>query len=140
MHLKKRQSTVVSLAGAATSIISDETIILARRTHVLVATKYVFCRDKSMLVATNKSLKIILLLSGQTRFCRDKTRLLSRQKYACRDKTHVCRDKKHNFVAAEVLKHLLVARNYIKLYLWQLPPMSLSDCVRICHPRQVQSV
>ena len=40
-------------------------------------------------------------------FCRDKTRLLSRQKYACHDKhvfvaTNICRDK-HNFVATKVL-------------------------------------
>ena len=45
--------------------------------------KHVFCRDKSMLVATNPC------LSRQTRVCRDKTRLLSPQKYDCRDKGFV---------------------------------------------------
>ena len=39
-----------------------------------------FCRDVSF-VATNTC------LLRQTRICRDKTRFLSRQKYACRDKT-----------------------------------------------------
>ena len=85
--------SVVSLAGAATSMIFD-------------ATKHVFCRDKSMFVATK------VCLSRQKYACRDKSMLvatkvcLSRQKYACRDKSmfvatkvclsrqkYACRDK-----------------------------------------------
>ena len=54
---------------------------------VFVATKHVFCRDKSMLAATK-------VLSGQIRVCPDKTRLLSRQKYVCRYK---------HFVATSIL-------------------------------------
>ena len=60
------------------------------------ATKPVFCRDKSMKnfssFATNicrdrhNFVMTSLLLSRQTRVCRDKTRLLSRRKYASRDK------------------------------------------------------
>ena len=54
----------------------------------------VFCRDKSMLVATKR-------LSRQTRVCRDKcfvatNIILSRQAYFCRDKRRVCRDKNDN--------------------------------------------
>ena len=75
--------------------------------------KTYFCHDKSF-VATNIILSrqtffaTSLLLSQQTRVCRDKTRLLSRQKYACcaknlcHDKHVICRDKhnsKHTFVA-----------------------------------------
>ena len=70
-----------------------------RGKHVFVATKHVFCHDKSMLVAiTFFSTKYI---------CRDKylsrQTLLSRQAYFCRDKrrvakvTHVCRDRKVYF-------------------------------------------
>ena len=70
-----------------------------RGKHVFVATKHVFCHDKSMLVAiTFFSTKYI---------CRDKylsrQTLLSRQAYFCRDKrrvakvTHVCRDEKFTF-------------------------------------------
>ena len=46
------------------------------------------------------------VLSRQTRVCHDKARLLSQQKYACRNKTvvttNVCHDK-HHFVATKVL-------------------------------------
>ena len=43
-----------------------------------------------------------MIFVRQTRVCRDKTRLLSQQKYACRDKhivatRFVCRDKNHTF-------------------------------------------
>ena len=94
-----------------------------RYRHVFVATNYIFCRDKTFvekhffffLVATKLlsreifvAASIILLqqrfcrdkliLSQQTRACRDKTRLLSRQKCACRDEyvfvtTNICHDK-----------------------------------------------
>ena len=54
----------------------------------------------SFFVATN-------VLSRQTRVCCDKTRLLSSQKYACRDKIvfvapNICHNK-HNFVAASII-------------------------------------
>ena len=49
-----------------------------------------FRRDKHQTFCREK-----LLLSRQTRLCLDKTHLLSRQRYACRDK--------HNFVATKVL-------------------------------------
>ena len=52
--------------------------------------------------------KSIIFLSRQIRDCRDKTRLLSGQKYVCRDK--------HIFVATNVI----LSRQ--KWYLWQLPP------------------
>ena len=91
-----------------------------RDKHVYAATKHVFCRDKSMFVATfccdkltfvatntclprrNTSFVVSkvclsrhfavtnLLLSRQTRVCRDETRLLSCQKYVCPD---ICCDK-----------------------------------------------
>ena len=67
--------------------------------------KYHFCCDKCF-VATNTN------LSPQTRVCRDKTHLLSRQKYACCDEsfvarkyffaTNICRDK-HVFVAIKII-------------------------------------
>ena len=75
--------------------------------HVFVATKLVttnICREKHNFVATS------ILLSQQTRVCRDKTILLfSRQKYTCCDITffrclsrqNFCRDK-HNFVAINI--------------------------------------
>ena len=62
----------VSLAGAATSII-------------FVTTKHVFCRYKSMLVATK-------VCFSRQNYCRDKIMFLSRQMF--------CRDK-HTFVATK---------------------------------------
>ena len=64
------------------------------RVHTIIGRswrEYHFCRDKTIL----------------SRVCRDKTRLLSRQKFACRDKTFVvtnifCRDK-IMFVSTNVL-------------------------------------
>ena len=69
--------------------------------NVFVTTKHVFCRDKSicMRVATN------LILLQQTRVCRDKTHLLSRQKYACRD---ACLSRQ-----IFVVKKIFVASNLI---------------------------
>ena len=93
------QRCKLSLAGAATSI-----IFVARNTS-FVATKVCLtniCLDKHNFV----------LLLRQTRVCTNKTRLLSRQKYACLDKSFVAtntvmfvatgnfRDK-HNFVATK---------------------------------------
>ena len=135
----------LSLAGAATNIIFVATKVLSRQTRVCVHKKYAFtnfltrqkfCRDKhnfvaAKLAATNK------LLSRQKTcfFPRDKhtfvaTKIyfvaintcLSRQKYACRDKTFVAtklcmslfvtsrkkkrvlsRRKKHMFVATKII-------------------------------------
>ena len=77
---------------------------------MLVETKLLSPRDKHNLVATG------ILLSQQTRVCRDKTR----QKYACRDKTFVaintclsqqyffCRDK-HMFMFVATKTILMAA-------------------------------
>ena len=66
-----------------------------RDKHVFVTTKHVFCRGKSMLVAT---------------------KLLSLQNYVCRDNTfvvtNICRDK-----------HVFGTSIFLSRYLWQLPPM-----------------
>ena len=62
------QTGSLSLAGAATSII--------------------FCRDETSIIFV--ATKQVSFLSRQNKyhFCRDKTRLLSRQKHTCRDKTY----------------------------------------------------
>ena len=63
--------------------------------------------------------------SRQTRVCHDRTRLLSRQKYACRDKIM--------FVATKYLsRQTRVCRNKTFLsrqnwYLWQLPPVIVTE-------------
>ena len=54
---------------------------LSRQTSLLSGQKYA-CRDKHIFVVTNNIVATSLLVSRQTRVCRDKTRLLSRQKYA----------------------------------------------------------
>ena len=81
-------------------------------------------------------------LSRQAYFCRNKTRLMSRQN-VCRDK-HVfvfvatkifCRDK-HNFVPTKVLsREAYFCRDKLrqKLYLWQLSPMVGPQCVVLAH-------
>ena len=57
---------------------------LSRDKHVIVATKHVFCRDKSMLVATN------IILSWQN-LCRDRRCVLLWQtQKLCRDKNDTC--------------------------------------------------
>ena len=66
-----------------------------RDKHTFVASKHVFCLDKSMLVATNS-------------FCPDKYTFVATKDVFCRDK--------HMFVAT---KHL----SRQNLYLWQLRPM-----------------
>ena len=98
--------------------------------------KYHFCRDKSFVV--NCQGMATKVLWRQTRVCGDKIRLLSRQKYACCDKTFVvtklclsrqtyfCCDK-HNFVATKDVfccdesKHVVIKRFCDKIM--QLPPM-----------------
>ena len=73
-----------------------------------------------------RELPQVSFLSRHTRVCRDKTRLLSRQMYACSDKitfvatTYFYRDK--TFVTTNIC----LSRQ--KLHLWQLPPMIMS-----CH-------
>jgi len=110
-------SSIVSLAGAATSIIT-------------VATKYVFCRNKTCLLSRQKyawrdkgfvATSILCrikrpVLSRQTRICHGKsklvvTKVLSRQNYVCHDKylsrqkfsrqKYVRRDK--GFVATKII-------------------------------------
>ena len=82
-----------------------------------MATKHVFCRDKSMLAATNNLLRQTFvvtnnfvttkLLSRQAYFCRDKRHVLSRQKYSCRDRTFVvtnmCSSRQKYFVATNII-------------------------------------
>ena len=103
-------ATKVCLSFVATNIFLSRQNYICLVKHVFVATKHIFCRDKSMLVVClDKSMLVVcrdkyifvatkLYLSGQTRFCRDRTRLLSRQKYTCRD----IRDK-IMFVSTKVL-------------------------------------
>ena len=80
---------MISLAGAAPSII-------------FVATKHVFCRDKSVLAATKR-------LSRQNVFVA--TKLLSRQIFVAIN-TCLCRNK-HTFVAT---KHLYLSRQTKDLF------------------------
>ena len=98
--------------------------------------KYHICRDK------------VLLQQAHVRACRDNTRLLSKQKHACHNKTFVttkyfcfnktfvatniilsqrfvttntCLSQQNtSFVATKLCKYLL---SWQKWYLWQLPPM-----------------
>ena len=83
-----------------------------------------------ILGATN----VLSCLSRQTCVRHDKTRLLSRRKYACRDKgflaTKLCATKRLSFVATSILlprqKTCFVATKHLsqqKLYFWQLPPV-----------------
>ena len=64
--------------------------------HVFIATstKYVFCRDKSMLVATKPLTRQNTWLSRQTR---DKHTFVHRERRVLSSQTHVCRDK-HVFI------------------------------------------
>ena len=64
-YYHRQQFSTVSLAGDATSIIFVATSFVAK-------TKHVFCRNKSMLVAT----KLLILVAAPTS---DRTVLLSRQ-------------------------------------------------------------
>ena len=80
-----RQGIFLLLAGAATSII-------------FVATKHVFCRDKSMLVGTNITNKYIAAKIYRhktlvmTKICSSRQALLSRQKM-CLSRQNFYRDK-----------------------------------------------
>ena len=60
-----------------------------KRVFVFVATKHVFCRDKSMLAATKLFVAIKLCLSRQNIFVATKV-YLSRQTRVCRDKNDTC--------------------------------------------------
>ena len=71
-------------------------------------------------------LVVTKLLLWQTYVCHDKTHFLSRQKYACCDKTFVvtnlCLSQQKNLLLPKIIvttKCLLQQ----KLYLWQLPPV-----------------
>ena len=83
----------------------DKTMLVATNTS-FVGTKPVFCRDKTMLVATNTS-----FVGTKPVFCRDKTMLTATQLFqelpqvsflSRKSKSNICCDK-HNFVATEVL-------------------------------------
>ena len=103
MHYTTLQhQTIISVAGAATSFfvfVFISTNVLSRETrvcrdkHVYITTKHVFCRDKSMLVATKLHDKIMFVmtkrLSRQT-FVFVSTKDVSRQAYFCRNKRRVC--------------------------------------------------
>ena len=74
---------IISLAGAATSIIFVATKVLSRQTRLLSRQMY-GCRDKIMLVATKYFCRVFFatkLLSQQAYFCRDQRRVLSRQNF-----------------------------------------------------------
>ena len=114
-------------------------VVLSRRIRV--------CRDKHVFFTK------IRLLSRQAYFCQDKRRVLSRQAYFCQDKRRVlsrqksaCRNKgfvatklplsrQKYFVETKIIlsRQMFVAtsiplsRQYYKqkLYLWQLPPMTV---------------
>ena len=89
-----REPSPVSVAGSTTSIIFC---------CVIVVTKYVFSRDRSMLVATN--IFFVFYCDKHNFFV---TNVLSRQAYFCR--------YKHVFVATKRLSRQ-------KRYLWQVPPI-----------------
>ena len=79
--------------------------------------KYHFCRDKRMLVATNRKSIIffIFIFYFLTNICRDKhnfvaRKLLSRQTYFCRDKRRVL---KHVFVTTNMSTNMFVATKMI---------------------------
>ena len=64
---------------------------LSRQAHLFVAKK----TNTSFVAAVSLAgdATSIIFVALQTRVCRDKTRLLSRQKCACRDQKYVCREK-----------------------------------------------
>ena len=118
MSFLSRQTRVcdetLSLAEAATSIIFVATKVLSRQTRVCDKTlSLAELPQVSFFVATTKISATNACLSRQTRVYRDKTRLLSRQNYACRDKTLVCRD--NIFFAANICrdKHVTPKTNQI---------------------------
>ena len=159
-----REGLFLSLAGAATSI-----IFLAIKRFVatsILLTSILLSRQKTCFVVTNTwssawwrrlptpaekgyfyRWRELPQVSFFSRVCRGKTRLLSRQKYACRDKVlpnilslQFCCDKSSvatkSFVATNILltsillsrqKTCFVVTNRClsrqKLYLCQLPPM-----------------
>ena len=112
----KHNMSDLSLAGAATSIIFVMTKVCLLRhnfyttnllllgQHVFVATKHVFCRDKSIFVTTK-------VLSQQAYSCYNKRCVLLQQ-------TCVFCDK-HMFVVTKLLLQ--------QKYLWQLPPMIVTS-------------
>ena len=110
---------LLSLAGAATSIIFVATKFFWGLDNVFVATKQVFCRDKSMVVATKllskqnifslsrQNMSFVAIKLWKYHFCPDKSFvatnmclsrqmfvgtnvILSRQTRVCRDKNYTC--------------------------------------------------
>ena len=90
------------LSFVAKKIVCRNKIFLCRQN---VCHDKQFCRDKSFVWTS-------ILLSRQTRVCRDKTSLLSRQKYACPDKKFVATNA-CSFVATRHLFNFFVATTMI---------------------------
>ena len=71
--------------------------------------KYHFCRDKSFVTTS-------LLLSRQTRVCRDKTCFLSQQKHTCLLQQKFCHGK-HTFVVTKDVfcrnKHVCLDKKFV---------------------------
>ena len=128
-------TSTVSLAGAATGIISVSTDVLLRQTspwynragwlgikHQLTCHKHVFCRNKSMLIATN----IILL---QQKFYRNKLTFVATKHVFCCDK-HVCRDKE--FVTTNIchlkLHFVAIKQAYFRCDKTHLLPQQANFC------------
>jgi len=102
--------------------------------------KYHFCRDKHVLwqqifVAAN------IILSWHAYLCRDKTRLLSRQKYACCDQTFAT---KKLFVTTTVWsqqayfcrrKRCVLLPQTQEWYLWHLLPVTRACAGQLCYQR-----
>ena len=120
-HRHMRWCCGLSLAGAATSIILIATKVwLSRQKKKLLRQKYFIATkplSRQIFLATN------IILSRQTRVCRYKTRLLSRQKYACHVKTFVATNTcllRQRFVATKVLsRRAYFCRDKRRLLLWQ---------------------
>ena len=100
--------------------------VLSRQTY-FCRDKHNFCRDKSFATTS-------LLLSRQTRFCPDRTRPLSREKYACHDKTFVLTNVILSRQRLRRGKHIFVARKDVfcrdkttgRCYGYALPNSTLS--------------
>ena len=139
------QDNILSLAGAATSIIFVATYLVV--TKLCLSRRNIFVAAKRLLRQIFFATKVIF---RQENFCCDKSMLvvtkhLSWQTRVCQDKQNFCHDK-HTFVAKKDIlcshKHVFVAINTClsrqKIYLWQLPPMigfvvSLVDYDQVSH-------
>ena len=111
----------LSLAGAATSIIFvAASLLLSRQNffgdkHNFVTTKVLsqqayFCRDKRV---------FFFFVATKHIFCRDKSMLVASQFLSFLSLKNISLSRKHTFVATKTTKHL----SRQKWYLWQLSPM-----------------